>query len=158
MVCMLSSYLAQHSQFHASKSSDAMRNVVLSRKGFHKLCMYLLGCVHLCRPACCQHPSVLSRGHPACFLVCFCYLLLACREQQRSWLYRIRPSVTHEPFHALNFPTEQVRWWALVGGALGPTMEGWQYKGHSEKNLWFAQAGDKKGLVETGAQGGYQGA
>lgn len=27
-------------------------------------------------------------------------------ENQRSWLYRIRPSVTHEPFHPLNFPTE----------------------------------------------------
>lgn len=26
--------------------------------------------------------------------------------QQRSWLYRIRPSVTHEPFHPLEFPTE----------------------------------------------------
>jgi hypothetical protein len=30
------------------------------------------------------------------------------REQQRSWLYRIRPSVTHEPFHPLNFPAEQL--------------------------------------------------
>mmetsp|Transcript_38273 Transcript_38273/g.85231 ORF Transcript_38273/g.85231 Transcript_38273/m.85231 type:complete len:494 (+) Transcript_38273:149-1630(+) len=28
------------------------------------------------------------------------------KEQQRSWLYRIRPSVTHEPFHPLNFPAE----------------------------------------------------
>lgn len=27
-------------------------------------------------------------------------------ENQRSWLYRIRPSVTHEPFHPLDFPTE----------------------------------------------------
>ncbi len=27
-------------------------------------------------------------------------------ENQRSWLYRVRPSVTHEPFHPLNFPTE----------------------------------------------------
>ena len=27
------------------------------------------------------------------------------KENQRSWLYRIRPSVTHEPFHPLNFPT-----------------------------------------------------
>jgi hypothetical protein len=44
------------------------------------------------------------------------------REQQRSWLYRIRPSVTHEPFHALNFPAEQVGWgrdiWARRGGEL----------------------------------------
>ena len=23
---------------------------------------------------------------------------------RRSWLYRIRPSVTHEPFHPINFP------------------------------------------------------
>ncbi len=23
---------------------------------------------------------------------------------QRAWLYRIKPSVTHEPFHPLNFP------------------------------------------------------
>lgn len=30
------------------------------------------------------------------------------KEQQRSWLYRIRPSVTHEPFHPLNFPAEQL--------------------------------------------------
>lgn len=28
------------------------------------------------------------------------------RAQQRSWLYRVRPSVTHEPFHPLNFPAE----------------------------------------------------
>ncbi len=25
---------------------------------------------------------------------------------QRSWLYRIRPSVTHEPFHPLDFASE----------------------------------------------------
>jgi homogentisate 1,2-dioxygenase len=30
------------------------------------------------------------------------------KDQQRSWLYRIRPSVTHEPFHPLNFPAEQL--------------------------------------------------
>ncbi|KAF8065888.1 hypothetical protein HT031_002949 [Scenedesmus sp. PABB004] len=30
------------------------------------------------------------------------------KEQQRSWLYRVRPSVTHEPFHPLNFPAEQL--------------------------------------------------
>lgn len=28
------------------------------------------------------------------------------KEQRRSWLYRIRPSVTHEPFHPVNFPAE----------------------------------------------------
>lgn len=28
------------------------------------------------------------------------------RQNQRSWLYRIRPSVTHEPFHPLDFPQE----------------------------------------------------
>lgn len=27
-------------------------------------------------------------------------------QNQRSWLYRIRPSVTHEPFHPLDFPAE----------------------------------------------------
>ncbi|GMH40156.1 hypothetical protein BSKO_08060 [Bryopsis sp. KO-2023] len=27
-------------------------------------------------------------------------------ENQFSWLYRIKPSVTHEPFHPLNFPAE----------------------------------------------------
>ncbi|KAL6770098.1 hypothetical protein ACKKBG_A33590 [Auxenochlorella protothecoides x Auxenochlorella symbiontica] len=27
-------------------------------------------------------------------------------HNQRAWLYRIRPSVTHEPFHPLNFPVE----------------------------------------------------
>jgi homogentisate 1,2-dioxygenase len=32
--------------------------------------------------------------------------LPACREQRRSWLYRIKPAVTHEPFHPLNFPAE----------------------------------------------------
>ena len=32
----------------------------------------------------------------------------SCRENKRSWLYRIRPSVTHEPFHPLNFPVEQL--------------------------------------------------
>jgi hypothetical protein len=35
-------------------------------------------------------------------------VFLPFREQQRSWLYRIRPSVTHEPFHPLNFPAEQL--------------------------------------------------
>ncbi|KAK9820068.1 hypothetical protein WJX72_005739 [[Myrmecia] bisecta] len=29
-------------------------------------------------------------------------------QNKRSWLYRIRPSVTHEPFHPLNFPAEQL--------------------------------------------------
>jgi len=29
-----------------------------------------------------------------------------CRCNQRSWLYRIRPSVTHEPFHPLDFASE----------------------------------------------------
>lgn len=28
------------------------------------------------------------------------------REQRRSWLYRVRPSVTHEPFHPVDFPCE----------------------------------------------------
>ena len=28
------------------------------------------------------------------------------RENRRSWLYRIRPSVTHEPFHPVSFPPE----------------------------------------------------
>ncbi|KAJ9528641.1 hypothetical protein QJQ45_020388, partial [Haematococcus lacustris] len=28
------------------------------------------------------------------------------RDQRRSWLYRIRPSVTHEPFHPHSFPCE----------------------------------------------------
>uniref|UniRef100_A0A7S0R9Z4 homogentisate 1,2-dioxygenase n=1 Tax=Chlamydomonas leiostraca TaxID=1034604 RepID=A0A7S0R9Z4_9CHLO len=28
------------------------------------------------------------------------------RDQKRSWLYRIRPSVTHEPFHPTAFPCE----------------------------------------------------
>ena len=28
------------------------------------------------------------------------------RVNQRSWLYRIRPSVVHEPFHAITFPNE----------------------------------------------------
>lgn len=28
------------------------------------------------------------------------------KENKRSWLYRIRPSVTHEPFHPLSFPPE----------------------------------------------------
>ncbi|GIL72055.1 hypothetical protein Vretimale_540 [Volvox reticuliferus] len=27
---------------------------------------------------------------------------------RRSWLYRIRPSVTHEPFHPVNFPNESL--------------------------------------------------
>jgi homogentisate 1,2-dioxygenase len=36
------------------------------------------------------------------------FVFLPFREQQRSWLYRIRPSVTHEPFHPLNFPAEQL--------------------------------------------------
>lgn len=30
------------------------------------------------------------------------------RAQRRTWLYRIRPSVTHEPFHPLNFPAEKL--------------------------------------------------
>ena len=27
-------------------------------------------------------------------------------QQRRAWLYRVRPSVTHEPFHPLSFSTE----------------------------------------------------
>ena len=27
-------------------------------------------------------------------------------HNQRSWLYRIRPSVVHEPFHAMDFPNQ----------------------------------------------------
>jgi homogentisate 1,2-dioxygenase len=34
--------------------------------------------------------------------------LMGCRENKRAWLYRIRPSVTHEPFHPLDFPVEQL--------------------------------------------------
>ncbi len=34
--------------------------------------------------------------------------VLGCRENKRAWLYRIRPSVTHEPFHPLDFPVEQL--------------------------------------------------
>ncbi len=34
--------------------------------------------------------------------------LLGCRENKRAWLYRIRPSVTHEPFHPLDFPVEHL--------------------------------------------------
>lgn len=34
--------------------------------------------------------------------------LLRCRENKRAWLYRIRPSVTHEPFHPLDFPVEHL--------------------------------------------------
>lgn len=30
------------------------------------------------------------------------------RENKRAWLYRIRPSVTHEPFHPLDFPVEHL--------------------------------------------------
>lgn len=30
------------------------------------------------------------------------------KDQRRSWLYRIRPSVTHEPFHPINFPVENL--------------------------------------------------
>lgn len=30
------------------------------------------------------------------------------KDQLRSWLYRIKPSVTHQPFHPLNFPTENL--------------------------------------------------
>jgi homogentisate 1,2-dioxygenase len=30
------------------------------------------------------------------------------KENRRSWLYRIRPSVTHEPFHPLSFPPESL--------------------------------------------------
>ena len=39
-------------------------------------------------------------------------------HNRRSWLYRIRPSVTHEPFHPLNFPGELIcrrcRCWLLL--------------------------------------------
>lgn len=30
------------------------------------------------------------------------------KDQRRSWLYRVRPSVTHEPFHPINFPVENL--------------------------------------------------
>ena len=28
------------------------------------------------------------------------------KDNRRTWMYRIRPSVTHEPFHPLSFPPE----------------------------------------------------
>lgn len=52
---------------------------------------------------------------------------LCCREQQRSWLYRIRPSVTHEPFHPLNFPAEQV---GGTGAAQQLSQLAWQQAHH----------------------------
>ncbi|KIZ00241.1 homogentisate 1,2-dioxygenase [Monoraphidium neglectum] len=55
-------------------------------------------------------------GPPPCCQVCpyglyaeqlsGCAFTVPRKAQQRSWLYRIRPSVTHEPFHPLNFPAE----------------------------------------------------
>jgi hypothetical protein len=53
--------------------------------------------------ACCKPHPCGSNTNPTNFIV-----IQLSREQQRSWLYRIRPSVTHEPFHPLNFPAEQL--------------------------------------------------
>lgn len=61
-----------------------------------------------------QHSTCTLRSlpqHHAALLCCVWYIHArncCTREQQRSWLYRIRPSVTHEPFHPLNFPAEQL--------------------------------------------------
>ncbi len=43
--------------------------------------------------------------------------LLGCRENKRAWLYRIRPSVTHEPFHPLDFPVEHLTGMLLKAGS-----------------------------------------
>ncbi len=57
---------------------------------------HLAGTVHA--------PSLLYNLIKALFKV----PLLRCRENRPAWLYRIRPSVTHEPFHPLDFPVEHL--------------------------------------------------
>lgn len=47
------------------------------------------------------------------------------RANQRSWLYRIRPSVTHEPFHPLNFPAETLTA-SFDGGVVTPNQLRWR--------------------------------
>lgn len=58
------------------------------------------------RRVCCSGHVNSAPSLPRVRTVC---LLCCCRfrrSQRRTWLYRIRPSVTHEPFHPLNFPAE----------------------------------------------------
>ena len=46
-------------------------------------------------------------------------------QNQRSWLYRIKPSVTHEPFHPVQFPNEALK--ADFGSAvISPNQIRWQ--------------------------------
>eukprot|EP00877_Chromochloris_zofingiensis_P002326 jgi/Chrzof1/12094/Cz06g21050.t1 len=47
------------------------------------------------------------------------------KQQQRSWLYRIRPSVTHEPFHPLNFPADNLTA-DFSGGVATPNQLRWR--------------------------------
>ncbi|KAG2428612.1 hypothetical protein HYH02_014313 [Chlamydomonas schloesseri] len=44
---------------------------------------------------------------------------------RRSWLYRIRPSVTHEPFHPINFPNETLTA-DFSGGTVTPNQLRWR--------------------------------
>ena len=47
------------------------------------------------------------------------------RENRRSWLYRIRPSVTHEPFHPVSFPVENLTA-NFSAGAVTPNQLRWR--------------------------------
>jgi homogentisate 1,2-dioxygenase len=44
---------------------------------------------------------------------------------QRSWLYRVRPSVTHTPFHPVNFPNETLTA-DFAAGAVTPNQLRWR--------------------------------
>lgn len=46
-------------------------------------------------------------------------------ENQRSWLYRIKPSVTHQPFHPLNFPVNSIAS-DFVGAVVTPNQLRWR--------------------------------
>ncbi|KAF5830236.1 RmlC-like cupin domain-containing protein [Dunaliella salina] len=47
------------------------------------------------------------------------------KEQRRSWLYRIMPSVTHEPFHPHSFPNESLTA-DFSGGVITPNQLRWR--------------------------------
>lgn len=91
--CMLSSCPAQHSQLPGGEllcnAADHACIAVVKSDGEHG--KPVTASARLSVPA-----------HAAAQLSCCC----PCSRNQRSWLYRIRPSVTHEPFHPLDFPAE----------------------------------------------------
>lgn len=62
------------------------------------------------------------------------------RENRRSWMYRIRPSVTHQPFRPLSFPSETLTADFSRGGVITPNQLRWKPFPIPESPIDFVRA------------------